>query len=122
MNNEYIKSASTHFEFCPLDTVIKIISGRWKSIIICRLINQDLHFNQLNKEIPGCTSRMLALQLKELVGSKIIAKNINIEVSPVQISYSLTDIGQSLVPLILDMNKWGKEYLSLLDSEKFSKL
>ncbi|MGY3729363.1 winged helix-turn-helix transcriptional regulator [Lactococcus termiticola] len=111
MKNEYISSATTHFEVCPLDTTIKILSGRWKSIIICRLMQENLHFNELSRRIPDCTRRMLALQLKELIEAGIVYKNKTSELTTFNIEYSLTDIGNSLLPVISEMNEWGSKYL-----------
>lgn len=113
MDNEYTTSATTHFEFCPLDTTIKILSGRWKSIIICRLMKESLHFNELSRRIPDCTRRMLALQLKELIEAGIIFKNSTQAPTTFNIEYSLTDIGESLIPVVLEMNEWGKKYLAV---------
>lgn len=51
---------------------------------------------------------MLALQLKELVAARIIAKKVTATV-PVQTSYSLTPRGRQLRPVIEGMQKWGQQ-------------
>ncbi|RZI48732.1 winged helix-turn-helix transcriptional regulator [Lactococcus kimchii] len=102
-----VNSSHLHHEFCPLDTTIKIISGRWKSIILCRLKDQSLHFNELSRQIPECTRRMLALQLKELVNDGILLRVIDGQ----KISYQLSPLGHRLLPILLEMNDWGKTYL-----------
>lgn len=109
--NTFIKHSQIHGEFCPLDTTIKILSGRWKTIILNRLMKEELHFNELARRIPDCTRRMLALQLHELVEAQIIRKNINFELLPVQISYELTNLGKSLLPIVWTMNDWEIQYI-----------
>ncbi|MDM5143295.1 hypothetical protein ICE98_00366 [Lactococcus lactis] len=54
---------------------------------------------------------MLALQLHELVEAQIIRKNINFELLPVQISYELTNLGKSLLPIVLDNERLGIQYI-----------
>lgn len=54
-----IENSRRHEEFCPLDTTLSILSGKWKSIIICRLMGSSQRFSSLLKGMPGCTSRML---------------------------------------------------------------
>lgn len=110
-NNIFIKNSEIHGEFCPLDTTIKILSGRWKTIIINRLMKEDLHFNELARRIPNCTRRMLALQLKELTDAQIIVKKVEADRLPVQISYRLSEQGQKLLPIIWAMNAWGEQYI-----------
>lgn len=109
--NTFVKTSQIHGEFCPLDTTIKILSGRWKTIILNRLMKEELHFNELARRIPNCTRRMLALQLHELVAAQIIRKKIQSETSSVQISYELTGLGRSLLPVVWAMNDWGIQYI-----------
>ncbi|USS91299.1 winged helix-turn-helix transcriptional regulator [Fructilactobacillus carniphilus] len=111
MNNA-TKSELKHHEICPLDSTLAILSGKWKSIILCRLMNKDLHFNELSRSINKCSRRMLALQLKQLINDDIVKKNVMIkDQTNVTTYYSLTHLGKSLVPLIKEMDKWGENYI-----------
>ncbi|MCP9327910.1 winged helix-turn-helix transcriptional regulator [Liquorilactobacillus satsumensis] len=103
-----IESSQKHFEYCPLDTTLGILSGKWKSIIICRLMSASLHFSELHKEIPRCSTRMLALQLSELQEDQIIERQVT---ATFHTEYSLTAWGQSLAPLVTALNSWGSHYL-----------
>lgn len=97
-------------EGCPVESTLQIISGKWKSVIIYHLIKQkNCRFNELQKLIPNCSRRMLSLQLKELENDQIISKTVYPSVPP-KTSYRLTNIGNSLTPLILEMEKWGVMY------------
>ena len=97
-------------EGCPVESTLQIISGKWKSVIIYHLIKQkNCRFNELQKLMPNCSRRMLSLQLKELENEQIISKTVYPSVPP-KTSYRLTNIGNSLTPLILEMEKWGVMY------------
>lgn len=97
-------------EGCPVESTLQIISGKWKSVIIYHLIKQkNCRFNELQKLMPNCSRRMLSLQLKELENDQIISKTVYPSVPP-KTSYRLTNIGNSLTPLILEMEKWSVMY------------
>lgn len=97
-------------EGCPVESTLQIISGKWKSVIIYHLIKQkNCRFNELQKLMPNCSRRMLSLQQKELENDQIISKTVYPSVPP-KTSYRLTNIGNSLTPLILEMEKWGVMY------------
>jgi len=110
-SNRYVKSSQVHGEFCPLDTTIKILSGRWKTIILNRLMKESLHFNELARRIPNASRRMLALQLHELVEAGVVERTVEAELAPVHIYYSLTEQGQKLLPVVWSMNAWGEGYI-----------
>jgi len=103
-----------HDEDCPLDTTLQILSGKWKSIILCRLRTQEMRFTELLLTLNGCTRRMLALQLSQLITDQIIVKTIDTSFTPTKTSYRLTALGQSLVPVVLMMNQWGTHYLNTI--------
>ena len=90
-------------EGCPVESTLQIISGKRKSVIIYHLIQ---------KLMPNCSRRMLSLQLKELKSDQIIDKTIFPTVPP-KTSYQLTALGETLTPLILEMEKWGDKYNQL---------
>lgn len=98
---------------CPIESTLQIISGKWKSIIIYHLIKSNvLRFNELQKKLPDCSRRMLSLQLKELEKDKIIEKKIFPTIPP-KTEYKLTNYGKTLIPIILEMEKWGQTYNQL---------
>ncbi|WP_395319874.1 winged helix-turn-helix transcriptional regulator [Fructilactobacillus frigidiflavus] len=95
---------------CPVENTLQFIAGKWKSVILYHLLkNKVLRFNELESKISGCSKRMLALQLKELEADHIIHKTIY-PVIPPKTEYQLTDLGQTLEPVIMAMEKWGESY------------
>jgi len=111
-----LEMQTRHGEVCPLDTTLKILTGKWKSIILCRLTAGELRFTELLNTLPGCTRRMLALQLQELSQDQIIIKTVDLTASPIKTSYRLTALGTSLIPIIQAMDAWGATYIKTLSS------
>lgn len=96
-------------ENCPIENTIKLINGKWKSVIIYRLCKYRIcRFSELQKLIPGCSKRMLALQLKELEKDGIVNKKVY-DIVPPKTEYSLTALGRTLQPIVESMNQFGKK-------------
>lgn len=95
---------------CPIGATIKIIGGKWKILILFSLNEGTKRFNELRREMPGITQRMLTNQLRELEKDKIISRRIYAEVPP-KVEYALTDIGKTLNPVLDALSKWGKCYV-----------
>lgn len=100
---------------CPVETTLNIISGKWKGIILYRLLGGKKRFNELKKLIPNVTHRTLTLQLRELERDKILKRTVYAEVPP-RVEYELTVLGQSMSPIIKSMYDWGLNYQSELKS------
>ncbi len=98
---------------CPVENTLQIISGKWKSVILYHLIQNGVcRFGELQKKMPNCSRRMLSLQLNELEKDKIIEKKIY-PVIPPKTEYRMTRFGETLTPIILEMDKWGQTYNSI---------
>lgn len=100
-------------EGCPVESTLQIISGKWKSVILYHLIKNDVcRFSELQRKMPNCSRRMLALQLSGLESDKIIEKKVY-PVIPPKAEYKLTSFGKTLIPVILAMEEWGQMYNSV---------
>lgn len=99
---------------CPVETTLQVISGKWKCVILFHLLNNEVcRFGELERLMPGCSRRMLALQLKELELDKIIHKDIYSIMPPIT-EYTLTELGRTLEPVVVEINKWGNKYNQIL--------
>ncbi|WP_234118754.1 winged helix-turn-helix transcriptional regulator [Clostridium hydrogenum] len=94
---------------CPMDITINILSGKWKLGILWNLSKNIIRFNELQRLLPGITQKTLTMQLKELEKYGIIYRKVYAEVPP-RVEYGLTEIGESLKPILSHMCEWGKEY------------
>ncbi len=99
---------------CPLEATMEIIGGKYKGVIIGHLIDKTLRYNELQKLISHATPKMLIQQLKELEADGIIQRKLY-PVVPPKTEYSLTERGKKLIPSIMELNKWGLDYLKEMD-------
>ncbi len=95
---------------CPVEATIRLIGGKYKSLILWKLAGGMLRFSQLKKVVPGATPKMLTQQLRELEADGLIRREV-FPVVPPKVEYSLTDFGQSLYPVLEAMYDWGGIYL-----------
>ena len=106
----------------PVDYVLQLIGGTWKTPIIWRLRNKSLRYNELEKDIPHISQKMLTKALKEMEQSGIVSKEVFTAVPP-KVIYSLTEKGKKLIPLIEYIRGQGFELLKDegIDYEKMVK-
>ena len=94
----------------PVGATLDLIGGKYKALILWHLAKSKLRFSQLNKLIPGATAKMLTQQLREMEAQDLIHREV-FPVVPPKVEYSLTDLGKSLMPVLIAMRDWGSEYL-----------
>ncbi len=98
---------------CPVGITLGVIGGKYKTIIIWYLYeNMILRYSELQKLLKGVTPKMLIGQLRELENDGIIKRKVH-PVVPPKVEYSLTQLGKTLIPIILEMKKWGEGYLKI---------
>lgn len=95
---------------CPVEAALDIIGGKWKSIILFRVLEETRRFNELRKLLPKVTQRMLTNQLRELERDGLIERKIYPQVPP-KVEYSITDLGKSLEPVLRELKKWAEEQM-----------
>ncbi|MDL2268312.1 helix-turn-helix transcriptional regulator [Desulfovibrio sp. OttesenSCG-928-G15] len=95
---------------CPVEATIGLIGGKYKSLILWKLMSGTLRFSQLRKEVPGATPKMLTQQLRELEADGLLAREV-FPVVPPKVEYSLTPFGKSIAPVLQAMYSWGSGYL-----------
>jgi DNA-binding HxlR family transcriptional regulator len=94
---------------CEKELTLSLISGKWKIVIIYHLATEGtLRFSELNRLLPKITHKVLTTQIRELEEDGIVHRKVFPEVPP-RVEYSLTDLGESLMPIVLMMYEWGKE-------------
>ncbi|QAA35125.1 winged helix-turn-helix transcriptional regulator [Clostridium manihotivorum] len=95
---------------CPVEATLNVIGGKWKGVILYRLLSGKKRFNELRREMPKITHRMLTLQLRDLEGDGLVKRTIYAEVPP-RVEYELTELGLTIKPIITELYNWGKNYL-----------
>lgn len=103
-------------ENCPVESTLELIGGKYKALILWHLSDSTLRFSELRKAISGATAKMLTQQLRELETQKLVHREV-FPVIPPKVEYSLTDLGRSLLPILVAMRDWGANYLKMKNLE-----
>ena len=109
-DNQHRKNSLAEENSCPVHTTMAVISGKWKLLILWQLQDGEKRFGELGRAIKGITQAMLSNQLKALENHGIIKRKLYAEV-PRKVEYSLTQLGESLLPVIASMEEWGLQFL-----------
>lgn len=96
---------------CAVSFVMDLIGGRWKGVILCHLKNGDKRFGELKKELSFITETTLSLQLRQLERDGLITRTVFGTKPPVKTVYGLSELGTSFIPLLDNINEWGKNIL-----------
>lgn len=96
---------------CGLKKVIDIIGGKWKVMILCVMDQEGtIRYGELKRRVFGITNTMLANSLKEMEEAGLVERHQYNEM-PVRVEYSITPKARSIVPILLELKKWGEENL-----------
>ena len=95
---------------CPVETTLELIGGKYKALILWHLSEKSLRFSELRRVISNATPKMLTQQLRELEAQSLIHREV-FPVIPPKVEYSLTELGKSLMPVLMAMRDWGAGYL-----------
>jgi DNA-binding HxlR family transcriptional regulator len=95
---------------CPLTAALAAVGGKWKLILVYWLAESPKHFAALRRVMPGISQKVLTQQLRELMSDGIVHREAKGAI-PAPVVYSLTDYGQSVLPLVENVRLWGRAHL-----------
>jgi DNA-binding HxlR family transcriptional regulator len=99
---------------CQVNNALEAIVGKWKHKILFPLLNNEtMRFNELKREIPGITQKMLTSQLRELEVHDLVTRKVYAQIPP-KVEYSLSEHGKSLIPILDMMSEWGASHAAHL--------
>jgi DNA-binding HxlR family transcriptional regulator len=93
----------------PVEVTLSIIGGKWKPLIVFYLLSGTKRFSEIRRFLPQATQQMLTLQLRELEQAGVLHRHVYAQVPP-KVEYSLTELGQSIEPVLRQMCSWGEWY------------
>lgn len=97
---------------CSLKLAMEVIGGKWKTMMIFHLKDEALRSSELIRTLHGISNKMFTQTARELERDGIIRRHVY-PVVPPKVEYELTDIGQSVLPIVLDIAQWGIEIANL---------
>ena len=100
---------------CPVATTVSLIGSKWKLLILRNLIQRPWRFNELQRDLDGISQKVLTDSLRSMEADGIVVRTVYPEVPP-HVEYSLSELGESMIPVIRAMEVWGTEYKASLET------
>ena len=94
---------------CPVATTVSLIGSKWKLLIIRNLLARPWRFNELQRSLEGISQKVLTESLRSMEADGIVVRTSYAEVPP-RVEYSLSELGESMRPIIDAMESWGTDY------------
>lgn len=94
---------------CPVATTVQMIGSKWKLLIMRNLLARPWRFNELQKDLDGISQKVLTDSLRSMEADGIITRTVFPEVPP-RVEYSISELGESMRPIIKSMEQWGLNY------------
>lgn len=96
---------------CPVATTVQMIGSKWKLLIMRNLLARPWRFNELKKNLEGISQKVLTDSLRSMEDDGIVIRTVYPEVPP-RVEYALSELGESMRPIIKSMELWGLDYKS----------
>jgi DNA-binding HxlR family transcriptional regulator len=100
---------------CPLTAAWAAIGGKWKLIIVYWLAEAPRHFAGLRHLMPDISAKVLTEQLRELVAEGIVDRQYT-GPAPEPVTYSLTNYGHTVLPIVETTRTWGNAHMRRFDN------
>lgn len=94
---------------CPVETTLMLVGSKWKLLIMRNLFMRPWRFNELQKDLAGVSQKVLTDSLRAMEADGIVNRTVYAEVPP-RVEYSLTELGQSMKPIMDSLEVWGTNY------------
>ena len=94
---------------CPVATTVQLIGSKWKLLILRDLLTGKKRYNELKRSLPDISQKVLTASLKSIVNDGLVIRTAYPEVPP-RVEYSLSELGESMRPVIQSMETWGSYY------------
>ena len=94
---------------CPVATTVQLVGSKWKLLILRNLMVRPWRFNELKKDLDGISQKVLTESLRSMEEDGIVTRTVYAEVPP-RVEYALSEVGESMRPVINAMAEWGNLY------------
>ena len=101
---------------CPVATTVQLIGNKWKLLILRNLLVRPWRFNELQKDLDGISQKVLTDSLRSMEADGIITRTVYAEVPP-RVEYALSELGETMRPILNSMQVWGENYKALKSQE-----
>ncbi|TLX74586.1 helix-turn-helix transcriptional regulator [Labilibacter sediminis] len=94
---------------CSLAFALHLIGDKYKSLILFHLQDGPQRSGELQKSITDISNRMFTYSIRALEKDKLVKRTVY-PVTPPKVEYELTEEGKSIIPIILQLDKWGQDF------------
>ena len=101
---------------CPVATAVQLIGNKWKLLIVQRLLTRPWRFNELLRDIPGLSQKVLTDNLRAMESDGLVTRTVYPEVPP-RVEYALSPLGDTLRPILDALEVWGRGYQQIAKEE-----
>jgi len=101
---------------CPVATTVGLIGNKWKLLIIRDLLTGTKRFGELRKSVTGISQKVLTDNLRSLEQDGLVIRTIFAEIPP-RVEYELSELGNTLRPIMDSMEHWGKRYKEIVAAD-----
>lgn len=98
---------------CPVATTVALIGSKWKLLIIRNLRMRPWRFNELKRNLEGISQKSLTDSLRSLEEDGVVVRTVYPEAPP-RVEYSLSELGESMRPILDAMEAFGANYQELV--------
>lgn len=116
LTSKNIENENYITEECDLTFALSMLSGRWKLLILCHLMDGTFRYSELKEKIPAISEKMLTQQLRELEKDLLVERTVYPEFPP-HVDYKLTEISKLLIPAWNIMEEWGNIYRNKITND-----
>ena len=97
------------YKYCKAAPMLEWLGNKWALVVLVKISeNEPVRFNELYRNIPSVSEKVLSQVLKQLTTDGIIERQLYPNVPP-RVEYSLTDLGKTLLPHVEALIKWGQD-------------
>ena len=98
---------------CPVATAVSLVGGKWKLLIIRNLRMRSWRFNELQRDLEGISQKVLTDSLRQMMDEGLVYRHDYQEMPP-RVDYSLTELGEKLLPIMDALADFGNYYKSAI--------
>ena len=98
---------------CPVATAVSLVGGKWKLLIIRNLRMRSWRFNELQRDLEGISQKVLTDSLRQMMDDGLVYRHDYQEMPP-RVDYSLTELGEKLLPIMDALADFGNYYKSAI--------
>jgi DNA-binding HxlR family transcriptional regulator len=98
---------------CPVATTVGLIGNKWKILILRDVLGGPKRFGELRKSLEGISQKVLTDNLRDMEKDGLLIRKVFPEVPP-RVEYSLSDIGETMRPIIKQLEEWGSMYKEIV--------